>query len=688
MPVKAPVILISLDGATPRIVEQYLTDGTLPSNQGLGLLRSKGIRALRNYTVSPSLTAVGHVAIATGSIAAKNDTAANTFHLIKSPISSSISGFGSPIGGYCVDCGTGGSAAESAFPTAMPLWVNLRAAGKSVVAATWAGADGVDVTIPGVSGSPIIQSNPVRTVDYTVPFGAFAGLGGKGFTYSFADFSPASATLLNQLTSAGKSYVGTVYALSMETNTVGGKAFNTWAAAYASTTPGVYDSVVFFDNAVGITTGSGILPSTGSAFVKVSDHRSSQFYFEGSSSKAGCAYYVSLLAPDLSSVHIARYSAYSIPRNTTAAVLANVDDINNNVGFWADQPDFRFPERLNPGLASFTDAELEAIYEDQVVTWTAYQTRVVDRAISVNPNADLSMFYFEQPDGSCHQFLLTDSRQPTDPTIPASIGAGQDVAKINRYGNYVKTAYQAANTAVQQIINKVGVDAQGVPKANILVTSDHGFEIFHTAVSITGFLTANGIPNTKVRAYTSGPAVNFYINLQGREPGGTVTRAEYLSLQRQLRDALRVWNDTNPNYTLGAARVPIFDKIYTRPVPANSNDLGFGVVTGGSKFVGQDFGDVYALLTVGYNFDGIQSPVVKRMGDANASTLSVPNFYGAHGYDPTLLNMSAIFYAAGPNIKTGTLSEIHNIDIAPTLLNYFSVTPASTVDGVVAPIFK
>jgi hypothetical protein len=31
------VVLISLEGATPRIIAQYLADGTLPPNQGIGL---------------------------------------------------------------------------------------------------------------------------------------------------------------------------------------------------------------------------------------------------------------------------------------------------------------------------------------------------------------------------------------------------------------------------------------------------------------------------------------------------------------------------------------------------------------------------------------------------------------------------------------------------------------------------
>ena len=83
----------------------------------------------------------------------------------------------------------------------------------------------------------------------------------------------------------------------------------------------------------------------------------------------GTAYFVVNLAPDLSEVRFARYGANFIPRN--AAALADVDDVNTSVGFWAPQPDFRIPERLSPGFTNFTDEELEAIYEDQVETFTS-----------------------------------------------------------------------------------------------------------------------------------------------------------------------------------------------------------------------------------------------------------------------------------------------------------------------------
>jgi predicted AlkP superfamily pyrophosphatase or phosphodiesterase len=358
-----------------------------------------------------------------------------------------------------------------------------------------------------------------------------------------------------------------------------------------------------------------------------------------------------------------------------------VDDINSNVGFWIPQPDFRIPERLSPGFNHFPDLELEAIYQDQVRTFVDYQTRVAIRGINQNPDADLVLTYIEQPDGSGHQFLLTDPRQATDFRNPNTIATGQDQEKIERYQKYLQTAYQAANQAVQQIIETVGTDRKGRPNSNIIVVSDHGFAPFHTAVNLNNYLDSLGFENTRVRAITSGPAVNIYINLRGREANGTVSAEQYVALQQQIMKALAEFVDTNPNYTLGSGAIPIFDKIYSRPVPSDLNDSSFGLDT--NEFIGQDSGDVFALMKLGYNFDGTQNPVVQRLGDTTSASpfLSVPNFYGAHGYDPTLPEMSAIFYAAGPDIGRGSLNQVRNIDVAPTILQLLGVKPAETVEG-------
>src|SRR5262245_11981807 len=374
------VIVISLDGATPRLVDEQMQAGVLVPTRGLGLLQSKGVRADQNITVSPSLTAPGHIAIATGSTAANNDVVSNTFHLLASPFAMTVSGFAAPIGGYSI----GPPPSESPAVTAEPLWLALRAAGKSVVAATFPGADGVDVTIPGLAQSPIVQRHQERTVDYTVPFGAFGGVGAQGFSLTATDFGPAPETTVQQLAGAGRGSFSPVLqkVTELESFVVGGVTYHILVAALDTSDDGIvnYDTLVFWNQADEIKPGPFDLPSTGPAYVKASEAVSSRFYLERSSNKAGAAFYVSLLAPDLSTVRLARYSANAIPRN--AAVLGDVDDINTHVGFWGDQADFRIPERLSPGFGPFPDAELEAMYEDQVRTFVDYQTRVTLRAIA------------------------------------------------------------------------------------------------------------------------------------------------------------------------------------------------------------------------------------------------------------------------------------------------------------------
>ncbi|WP_287127447.1 alkaline phosphatase family protein [Candidatus Cyanaurora vandensis] len=402
------VILISLDGATKPVVDSYFSSGVLDQNVGLGVLRSHGTAARRNITVVPSLTAPSHIAIATGSIASQNDINANSFHLVNSNFTTNISGFGAPIGGYTL----GNPPAPATTPTAEPLWVQLRKHGKTVATATWPGGDGVDVKEPS-SGVIVQPAIPTRTVDYTVPFGSFGGIGAKGYDL-VGGFATAPQTTVDQLTAAGKASFSPIQQTIAPLDTFsvsGGPTYVIQVAALDTSNDSTvnYDTLVFFDTANGIQPGPFSLPATGPAYVKL--NTSDQFYLEGSPNKAGLAFYVTLLNADLSQVRVAHSSANNIPRNPT--VLATVDDVNNNVGFWAPQPDFRIPERISPGFTTFPDAELEVIYQDQVRTFVQYQTQVGLRAIAQNPNADLVMIYIEQPDGSGHQFTLTDPRQAT-----------------------------------------------------------------------------------------------------------------------------------------------------------------------------------------------------------------------------------------------------------------------------------
>jgi hypothetical protein len=231
---------------------------------------------------------------------------------------------------------------------------------------------------------------------------------------------------------------------NLETFSSGGQSYSIKVAALDTTNDSTtnYDTLVMFDANHGSILGPfTIAPlGTGPAYIQPSIKISALFYLEGHSNKAGVRYFVSQLAPDLSTVRIARSSTSFISSN--AAVLADVDDINNNVGFWQPQADFRIVERIDGPPSTFTsfpDTELEAIYEELVREFVTYQTNVGLRAISRIPNIDLAMVYIEQPDGSEHQFLAIDPRQATNPTDPNSIGQNQDPLKLARYRGYIAT---------------------------------------------------------------------------------------------------------------------------------------------------------------------------------------------------------------------------------------------------------
>src|ERR1700754_475278 len=89
---KSPrVVLISLDGAKPDFIQKFIDEGVLPRDGGLARLSRQGAVATQNVTASPSLTAVSHIEIATGSTAVPNDVQWNTFPAIVGPISSNLS---------------------------------------------------------------------------------------------------------------------------------------------------------------------------------------------------------------------------------------------------------------------------------------------------------------------------------------------------------------------------------------------------------------------------------------------------------------------------------------------------------------------------------------------------------------------------------------------------------------------
>ena len=684
------VVLISTDGANPEMVDALIRSGVLPADTGFGRLRRTGVSAREHLPATPSLTFGAHMTLATGSIPARHNISSNALHPVAGTIASTMSGTLAPIGGYSL-----APLGPAARPGAEPLWVTLRNAGRAVVTTTWIGADGEDIRI---AGTTVQAPTPMRTADYSVPFGAFAGVGARGFVLRKSDFAPAAGERVSQLQAAGRHTFSPFQMTSQPIETIfcapsgaGGcgttddsgrtRRYELMVGAIDSTDNQIadYDTLIVFDGRSAIPAGPFNPPSTGPAYVQRGGS-SAPFFFEGSSSRAGTRFFISTLAPDLSAVHLARYSSQFIPRN--AAVLPFVDDINEHVGSWPPDPDFRITERLGPGFAMFDDLELEAIHRDQTTTFLDFATRMSQRAMARNPHADLVMVYLDQPDAAGHQFLLIDPRQATNPTDATSVGTrgrpsgatGQDMAKIARYRRQMEFAYRAASEAVERIIQAVGVDKNGRPLNDVILVSDHGMAPFHSAVALTALLAREGIDMRQVNVRVSGPVANVYVGLKGRESDGALSRDEYLKTVNRIASILRTARDNNGFFNPG--RTTLFSDVWTRP--ATCGRPGFCT----DQHIGQDTGDVLALMREGYNFDGRQSPAVTRIGDSDNAVFSVPNFYGSHGHRSSLRSMRAIFYAAGPSFRQRTqISRVRAVDIAPTVLKILGVAAPSTNDG-------
>jgi Type I phosphodiesterase / nucleotide pyrophosphatase len=292
---KSPrVVMISLDGAKPDFIQKFIDEGVLPRDGGLARLSRHGAVAVQNVTASPSLTAVSHIAIATGSTAVHNDIPSNTFQAIVGPITSSLSGFAAPIGGYREN-----PLGPAPQPTASPLWVQLRQQGKNVITATWPGGDGATISINNTVVQP---AEPIRVTDYTVPFGAFGGIGAQGFSLSRGNFASDPA-VITALQAAGHFSFSPVLATSAPIETFSCSSAPTATctnaatldlkyairvAALDTTNDGKvnYDTLVFFDTTRGITPGPFHAPSTGPASAKFGGENA-PFFFEGSGAKVG-----------------------------------------------------------------------------------------------------------------------------------------------------------------------------------------------------------------------------------------------------------------------------------------------------------------------------------------------------------------------------------------------------------------
>jgi len=251
-----------------------------------------------------------------------------------------------------------------------------------------------------------------------------------------------------------------------------------------------------------------------------------------------------------------------------------------------------------------------------------------------------------------------------------------DAALAAKFGDSIERIYRRADMFVGDVLERLE------PGTTILVLSDHGFHSWRKAVNLNTWLVQNGymvlegqqpadktlddlfsggtfwenVDWTRTRAYAMGIG-QIYVNLRGRESGGTVSPgAEADALLASLTAGLLTMTDPED----GSAIVRSVYKgreIYSGPYIHAAPDLQVGMHEGYR---------VSWQTTLGGAPEGLVYPNMKKWsGD-----------HGGYDFSTT----------AGVLITNRRLErpDPSIMDIAPTVLKYFNVPIPAEIDGTPA----
>jgi predicted AlkP superfamily phosphohydrolase/phosphomutase len=157
-----------------------------------------------------------------------------------------------------------------------------------------------------------------------------------------------------------------------------------------------------------------------------------------------------------------------------------------------------------------------------------------------------------------------------------------------------------------------------------------------------------------VRAITSGGQGHIYINLAGREPGGTVAPEDYDAMVQAIFKLFSDLRDPNDGEE-------IFLEVMKREATHSAH-----------LFNETSVGDVWVSANLGWYPQDSLSP---------GAEFEAGTFYGQHGYNPEFEEMHSIFYAVGPGLKNKVAHNVRNIDMAPTIAALLGIDGPADADG-------
>ena len=208
----------------------------------------------------------------------------------------------------------------------------------------------------------------------------------------------------------------------------------------------------------------------------------------------------------------------------------------------------------------------------------------------------------------------------------------------HKYGPEAQETREAVGR-MDALVGKIveGVKSTGVP-IDVFIVSDHGMITIQDWINVYRMGDFTGI-----KVATSTTMVSFYA------PDRALLERTYAALKDKDPRLPVYWRDQTPEHLQFRGNPRIGDFVMLANAPVNTYFL--------------------------------------------AGERTTPFSKGAHGYDPAQFpEMQAIFYAQGPDLRSGMVIEpFQNTNVYPLIAKILGLTPPANIDGslsVLAPILK
>jgi 2',3'-cyclic-nucleotide 2'-phosphodiesterase (5'-nucleotidase family)/predicted AlkP superfamily phosphohydrolase/phosphomutase len=657
-----PVIFFAADGMRPDLVDRYAKQGSMPTMRDL--LR-KGMKGKNGLTQGfPPNTGVGWYTLSTGTWPGEHGSTNNTFHRTGEGNFNNSTSFATP-----------------GILQADHIAQSAERDGKTVVSMEWVGSRGL---VPALQG-PVVDFRTFFggrgiVLNYDLP-GQPAGANAFGVQYQRVDLADAT----------GWSNVPTSFSPAKQTsfthNDTRLAANGVWDVyIYDSTNDGATN----YNRALIVSAADGKNGAEAVANLAQGEWADAKVTIAGGPLAGRTAGFYAK-AIDLTG-DLSKFRLYftSVQRsNATYNALGAAGSAD-------------FEEKLNRDFATSTAADFapleagivdEDTYIEQGLMWKdahwAYLRYILGPAPSgLGVKPDLLLVGTPVTDEFQHQFmgLVTPTDLDGNPNPFYDDVTNDDVPDgrlVIREG-YIRSAYEEADATLdlsRDLMSK---------KANVFVSSDHGFAPQWLAVNVSKVLVDLGLqereqsgncrkaandPGTTTPGDTlakechAGGTSQIYINLAGRDPaaGNTpqVPAANYEAVRNQIIAAFENLDDPN---------IPGQQQVVDRVLKKEE----LRDVDGSDSLHPTRSGDVVVVFRPPYQTDA-QTP---------GQLIAPSQFFGQHGYLPELVNiprnvnMHGAFIAAGPDIGSGKdVAGVRAVDLAPTIAYLMDIPEPQNASG-------